>query len=188
MKKILSILLLSTIVACNNEPTTEKKIIVSLPSTNSDTVNNVFAKVLASYYSLKDNFIKENDTLINQSAQKLALQIVLLDSLQTNVDSLKQTKLIELSANINSEIKGLLGEKMIEEKRKSFQMLGNQLYDLIKLMNYNKETIYHQYCPMAFKDTIGAAWLSNVADIKNPYLPKKMLTCGEVTDTLNFNQ
>jgi hypothetical protein len=36
---------------------------------------------------------------------------------------------------------------------------------------------------MAF-DNKGAHWLSNNPEIKNPYFGKKMLECGEVTDTL----
>ncbi|HQE11916.1 MAG TPA: hypothetical protein PLQ78_04150 [Flavipsychrobacter sp.] len=43
--------------------------------------------------------------------------------------------------------------------------------------------VYRQYCPMAFNDK-GAYWLSNEEKIMNPYFGKKMLTCGEVTDTL----
>jgi hypothetical protein len=36
---------------------------------------------------------------------------------------------------------------------------------------------------MAFDDK-GAYWLSAESEIKNPYFGKKMLECGEVTDSL----
>ncbi|MFM9735850.1 hypothetical protein, partial [Streptomyces niveiscabiei] len=80
---------------------------------------------------------------------------------------------------IAAELKGLLGEKDREEKRKAFQMASEQLYDFIRTVQYDREVVYHEYCPMAFNDQ-GATWLSNSSDIKNPYLPKKMLHCGEV--------
>ncbi len=38
---------------------------------------------------------------------------------------------------------------------------------------------------MAFNDA-GAYWLSKTSDIKNPYYGKKMLTCGEVKDSIDF--
>ena len=38
---------------------------------------------------------------------------------------------------------------------------------------------------MAFNDA-GAYWLSAASDIKNPYFGKKMLTCGEVKDSIDF--
>jgi Cu(I)/Ag(I) efflux system membrane fusion protein len=37
---------------------------------------------------------------------------------------------------------------------------------------------------MALHDT-GAFWLSQEADIKNPYFGKEMLECGETVDSLN---
>ncbi|MFX4520371.1 hypothetical protein ABTA72_19455, partial [Acinetobacter baumannii] len=60
-----------------------------------------------------------------------------------------------------------------------------QLYDFIRTVQYDREVVYHEYCPMAFNDQ-GATWLSNSSDIKNPYLPKKMLHCGEVKDSIDL--
>jgi len=61
------------------------------------------------------------------------------------------------------------------------------LYDLIKSVRFDKQIIYLEHCPMAFNQT-GANWLSNTPDIKNPYIPKKMIDCGEVLDTLDFTK
>jgi hypothetical protein len=78
-----------------------------------------------------------------------------------------------------------LGEKTLEGKRKSFQMISDQLYDLVRTVRYDRSVIYHDYCPMAFNDQ-GANWLSNTRDIRNPYIPKKMINCGEVKDSIDF--
>jgi Cu(I)/Ag(I) efflux system membrane fusion protein len=86
---------------------------------------------------------------------------------------------------VSSEAKALVGEKGLEAKRKSFQMISDAMYDLVRTVRYDKETVYHQFCPMAF-DNAGAHWLSSTADIKNPYFGKKMLTCGEVKDSIDF--
>jgi hypothetical protein len=44
-------------------------------------------------------------------------------------------------------------------------------------------TLYKQYCPMAFGNK-GGYWLSDVAEIRNPYFGDKMLTCGTVAETI----
>jgi Fe-S oxidoreductase len=113
----------------------------------------------------------------------------------TDADSLKLGELkadsaIVLTArsgaeSMSDELKGLLGEKVIEEKRKSFYTLSEQLYDLIRTVQYDKGVVYHENCPAAFNNA-GATWLSNVRDSKNPYLPVTKPDCGEVTDSLNF--
>jgi Cu(I)/Ag(I) efflux system membrane fusion protein len=64
-------------------------------------------------------------------------------------------------------------------------MISDNMYDLVRTVRYDRAAIYHQYCPMAFNDA-GGYWLSSSSDIKNPYYGKKMLTCGEVKDTLDF--
>ncbi len=44
-------------------------------------------------------------------------------------------------------------------------------------------TLYKQFCPMAFGNK-GGYWLSDVAEIRNPYFGDKMLTCGTVAETI----
>jgi Cu(I)/Ag(I) efflux system membrane fusion protein len=79
----------------------------------------------------------------------------------------------------------LLGEKELEKKRESFEMVSNAFYDMVRVVKPTGATIYYQYCPMAFNDK-GAYWLSNADSIMNPYFGKKMLTCGEVKETLKY--
>ncbi|MCW3110264.1 MAG: hypothetical protein JWQ09_4770, partial [Segetibacter sp.] len=86
---------------------------------------------------------------------------------------------------VSSEAKALAQEKDIEAKRKSFQMISDAMYDLVRTIRFDKEVVYHQFCPMAFNDA-GAYWLSATSDVKNPYFGKKMLTCGEVKDSIDF--
>jgi Cu(I)/Ag(I) efflux system membrane fusion protein len=64
-------------------------------------------------------------------------------------------------------------------------MISDNIYDLVRSVRYDQQIVYHQYCPMAFNDA-GAYWLSNTSDIENPYFGKKMLTCGEIKDSVDF--
>ena len=188
MKKYIIYAFLLVLAACSNEEKEKASDQPQVPlakSANSAGFNQSFSRMLDDYYSLKDNFVAEKDSLIASSARSLIFSV---DSLQIN--ELKADSNIIATAEtytqgISSELKGLLGEKGIEAKRKSFQMVSDQLYDLVRTVQYDKAIVYHQFCPMAFNDQ-GANWLSNSSDIRNPYIPKKMLTCGEVKDSIDF--
>jgi len=66
----------------------------------------------------------------------------------------------------------------IEHQREHFDMLSKDMYDMVKAFGAT-QTLYNDYCPM-YNDKKGATWLSETKEIKNPYLGKKMPTCGEV--------
>ncbi len=111
-----------------------------------------------------------------------------LDSLpvqQTVADSTWIVQLKEAAGSISAELAGLVGEKDLEGKRTSFQMVSDMLFDLVKTTGLKGKTVYRQYCPMAFNDQ-GAYWLSDKEEILNPYFGDKMLHCGDVTDTLSY--
>jgi hypothetical protein len=156
-------------------------------SANSAAFNQSFGLLLTHYYALKEDFVTENLADITLAANKLMTSA---DSLQLNelkADSNIVNTAKIYSLGISSELKGLLGEKDLEAKRKSFQMVSDQLYDLVRTVRYDQAVVYHDYCPMAFNDQ-GANWLSSTAAIRNPYIPKKMITCGEVKDSIDFRQ
>lgn len=154
-------------------------------SANSALFNESFGNMLDDYYSLKDNFVAEKDSLITRYAKSMLTSVDSLPLNELKADSNIVATAETYTQGISSELKGLLGEKGIEEKRKSFQLVSDQLYDLVRTVQYDKAIVYHQFCPMAFNDQ-GANWLSNSSDIRNPYIPKKMLTCGEVKDSIDF--
>ena len=188
MKNIALLLLLGLLVACGSNPPKEEKQ-ANLPITSGVSVNTAqfnaqFNLFLYSYYDLKDAFIKEDIPAINKAADSLSISIKAIPLTELKADSTQKSAQI-LIQSIQAELIGLKGETDIEEKRKAFQMIGEQLLVLIQMVRYDYEIIYNQYCPMAMENN-GATWLSNSADIQNPYLPKTMLECGEVKDTLNF--
>jgi hypothetical protein len=112
----------------------------------------------------------------------------MMDADSLNLQELKADSNVVITAksfaqSISADLKGLVGEKTLENKRKSFQIVSDQLFDLARTIQYDNVKVYQQNCPMAFGD-IDANWLSKSSDIQNPYLPKKMLTCGEVKDSI----
>jgi hypothetical protein len=154
---------------------------------NSDIVNYGIVGIVNEYYAIKDAFVLENDAIINQHALAMQKGIDTLDLKSVQGTNLEKDKNTQLISEIVAALKTLLNEKEIDAKRKPFQTISDKLYDLIKSVRFDKQIIYLEHCPMAFNQT-GANWLSNTPDIKNPYIPKKMIDCGEVLDTLDFTK
>ncbi|HSP40424.1 MAG TPA: DUF3347 domain-containing protein, partial [Gillisia sp.] len=86
----------------------------------------------------------------------------------------------ELSSESGPMAKG----ENITDIRNSFIELSKTMIGMVKSFELPNETIYVQFCPMANSDK-GAEWLSRSSEIANPYYGSAMLTCGEVTETLN---
>ncbi len=71
----------------------------------------------------------------------------------------------------------------IEVQRTVYSTLSNDFIVLVKKAGLSGGALYVDYCPMAL-DNKGAYWLSANKDIRNPYFGDKMMTCGEVKETI----
>ncbi|TDD97879.1 DUF3347 domain-containing protein [Flavobacterium cellulosilyticum] len=70
----------------------------------------------------------------------------------------------------------------IEHQREHFVMLSKDMNDLIKTFGAGQK-LYQDFCPMA-DDGKGAIWISEIKEIKNPYLGSKMPKCGVIKEEL----
>lgn len=91
---------------------------------------------------------------------------------------------VKNGAKALNEAKMVAGAKNIEESRKMFAALSNEMLELIKANKLTMGAIYVEYCPMA-DGKAGASWLSNEAAIMNPYYGEKMMKCGSVKETID---
>ena len=71
----------------------------------------------------------------------------------------------------------------IESQRREYAQLSHTLISLVKESGTNSDEVYVDICPMAMNDK-GAFWLSSTKNIRNPYYGDKMLTCGQVKETI----
>jgi membrane fusion protein, copper/silver efflux system len=68
----------------------------------------------------------------------------------------------------------------MEVLRETFRLLSSHLIEAVERFGI-KGVVYHQYCPMEQAD-----WLSNESEIRNPYDPERMPSCGEVIKRIEF--
>jgi hypothetical protein len=179
--------------SCSNAGTSPK-------TATGDTVNNVakgppqsklkedgtqkLMAVVTSYYALKNAMVATKADDAGKAATQLATAT---DSLQSYMqkDSVNMAALKPYADTIitQSTLAATISDPSCEKQRIAFGSISSALYGILKKADLQNANIYHEYCPMAFNEK-GATWLSNESDIKNPYFGKKMMECGEVTDSL----
>lgn len=160
---------------------------------NSGAFNNAFAGLMNDYYSLKAALVDWDTLKADEAAYAIAAKADSLPLGQLKADTAIVETARSLAVSMVGEAKGLIGETGIEARRRSFNMLTEELYNLIRTVRCGAGTIYHMRCPMAFKDSEEGYWLSNSPAIINPYLgnkhpvyKSKMLGCGEITDSIDL--
>lgn len=175
-------------VSCNDQQQpaatvkAEQPAAPAAPSSNLDQrgTDNLLS-LISSYYELKD-------ALVATDAQKA-------DVAASHVLSAAETMRHELG-NTNEPIRATLDSVMTQsegivntkdetcdKKRAIFEQVGDQVFAIAQQAGLKNARVYRQFCPMAFDDK-GAYWMSHEEEIRNPYLPKTMLHCGEVQDSL----
>lgn len=162
---------------------------------NTGVFNTAFSKVLGDYYLLKDSLVEWDTTGVDNKALDLARKTDSLPFREIKADSILVVTAKNLAQSVANEARGLAAEKSIEQKRRAFNMLTDEMYNLVLTVHYEGQIIYHIRCPMAFNGSEEGFWLANSSRILNPYMgrrhPKfgaKMLGCGEITDSIDFTK
>ncbi|MBS1782480.1 MAG: DUF3347 domain-containing protein [Bacteroidetes bacterium] len=188
-QSVFTVLLFCTcgsLLSCSNnqtkeEKTTETQPVALVPQSKLDSVGtSLLMTSVGNYYELKDALVATDAAKSDVAAQKLIASIADLHG------KVKDSSLSLQLDTINLESKALIAETndpKTDKKRVHFEKVSNAMFTLLRAADLKNAGIYRQHCPMAFNDK-GAYWLSNETEIKNPYFGKKMLECGEVTDSL----
>ncbi|MGY6523541.1 MAG: efflux RND transporter periplasmic adaptor subunit [Mongoliitalea sp.] len=154
------------------------------PQVKTIEVSEEFKKQLTTfiqrYLPIKDALVQSNAQATQQAVNPAKTSLASVDS------KLLDGKALEIWNKLLTPIRGSLDKiaqsSNVEEQRKQFEILSDNLIDAVEYFGIVENTIYRQYCPMAFKDQ-GAYWLSSEKEIRNPYFGDMMLTCGEVKET-----
>jgi len=141
--------------------------------------------VVTDYYVLKNAMVAANAGDAAKAATQLAASATNLQTYLQKDSSVGIAALKPYTDTIiaQSKLTATLTDPTCEKQRAAFGPISSSLYSVLKTVEVKNSGIYHEYCPMAFNDK-GATWLSAESEIKNPYFGKKMMECGEVTDSL----
>ncbi|KFF02667.1 DUF3347 domain-containing protein [Flavobacterium reichenbachii] len=129
------------------------------------------------YLALKNSLIVSDSVaaVTNAGALKKSLSNFKFKKLtleQMNEATKTRKEVMDLAAEVTAT-------KNINKQRKIVQQLSVKFWDLAPKFKAEDSTLYLHVCPMT-----GAVWTSDSKEIKNPYYPKNMLTCGEVKASL----
>ncbi len=160
---------------------------------HSEKFNGAVAAAMTAYFDMKAAFVDADTTKAKADCKKF---LVLLDSiplteLKKDTISIYETASANL-ADVKMNGESLLKQTDITEMRQDFRGISDVMFpSFFKAINYEGEKLYLQNCPMAFGEGKDANWISNSAEIVNPYLGKNhpefkggMLHCGDVKDSI----
>ena len=159
---------------------------------HSDTFNLAVANAMGAYFDMSAAFVDADIAKVKTSAGKFIqlLDTIPMDELKNDTANIYAVAMGTFKG-IKSNAQSILAMTDIQEMRKDFSMVSENLYPFFKIINYEGEKMYWQNCPMAFGDEKEANWLSKTKEVINPYLGKNhpefkatMLHCGMVKDTI----
>jgi hypothetical protein len=141
--------------------------------TATTSVNNV----ITAYLGVKNALITGNNNAAKSSARELLAAINTVPAKQFTPE--QNTLWAAYTDKLQFDSRHISESAAIDHQREHFTSLSKNMFELVKGLKLNTNTLYEQYCPMK-----KATWLSESAAIKNPYYGNQMLTCGKTTETL----
>lgn len=177
----------------NNRSSMMNRILLGVESKDSefstpDFSNETPATFKAQLKTAVDSYLKLKDALVSSKSDEAQKQATLTQKSLGKVD-MKLLKgqshmyWMEKSDELKNAIQKIISGKNIDSQRASFDELSLAIINTAQAFGITSEKLYIQYCPMADNNN-GAYWLSKQDKIRNPYFGEKMLTCGEVKDSI----
>jgi hypothetical protein len=133
--------------------------------------------VVTAYLGLKNALIADNNAVAKTKAASLLAAITAVPVGQFTPE--QKTLWTAYTNKLQFDSRHISESAAIDHQREHFTSLSKNMFELVKGLKLNTNTLYEQYCPMK-----KATWLSESAAIKNPYYGSQMLTCGKTTETL----
>ncbi len=150
--------------------------------TNTDTTAATPAnEIVSGYLHIKNALTNDDGNDAANGGKEIVTAIAKLDKASLNEQQKKVYDNVADDVKENAEHIGDNAGK-IGHQREHFDMLSQDMYELVKAFG-GGQTLYKDFCPM-YNNNKGAIWLSETKEIKNPYLGKKMPTCGSVKEEI----
>lgn len=152
----------------------------------SPTFTKVDAATAGYIKTVVDHYLHIKNALANDNESEAANGAKMLSETLAKVDKSfftpEEKKIYDESEEDLKEHAEHISKSKVDHQREHFTMISEDIYSLVKAFGGGK-TLYHDHCPMANKGK-GAMWVSEIAEIKNPYMGKEMPTCGSVEEKI----
>ncbi len=134
-----------------------------------------------------DFYLKMKDALVSADSKAAAkVGAEMLSSIKAvKVDNIPAAMANDWNSNrqqLESAMQNLSKQVNIDAQRQLFMTLSPVMLKIAKAAGY-QEPLYYQFCPMA-NNGKGANWISQFAEIKNPFYGSMMLNCGQTVETI----
>ncbi|MBI4645966.1 MAG: efflux RND transporter periplasmic adaptor subunit [Bacteroidia bacterium] len=165
----------------NRNKETKNEVIPDYRNQTSAKLAEQLNSIFNAYIPLKDKLVASDAKGAFTEAQNLVKKIESTDMILFSGDTHEywNTK----NNSVLTSLKEIEQSSSIDEIRKSFILVSENLIKIFKAFGTGNNKAYIQFCPMANKK-IGACWLSSEKLIQNPFYGNMMLTCGETRDTI----
>jgi hypothetical protein len=167
-----------------------KKIILGLAiaaatlttSSGTDAKTTISIKeIVSAYLQMKNAFTEDNSSGAATAGKKLEAAFKNFDKSALTSAQKKIYEEVEADAREHAEHIGKNGGN-IAHQREHFELLSKDIYDLVKAFG-GGQVLYKDFDPMYNKGK-GAFWISEIKEIKNPYMGKAMLNSGSVKEEI----
>lgn len=152
----------------------------SATKTGKETASSI-GSIVNGYLQIKNALANDDGMEAANGGNALTTAFKSFDESSLTADKKKTFEDIKDDAGEHAEHIGKNGDN-IKHQREHFEMLSKDIYDLVKTFG-GGQPLYYDNCEM-YNDNKGANWISETKEIKNPYLGKKMPTCGTVKEEL----
>jgi hypothetical protein len=165
----------------NNKDSVTPSVAVNTVSKSSITTK----EIVADYLDLKNALTNDNGKEAADAANGIKAS---LEKMNTGSFTPDQKKTYEdVKDDLKEHAEHIASNSTnISHQREHFDMMSQDMIDLVKSTG-STQTLYKDFCPM-YNNNKGASWLSETKEIKNPYLGKKMHTCGEVKEEIKAKE
>ena len=163
--------------AKKNDSTRSNTPVVKTELKNPGPVNDV----ISGYLKIKNALTNDNGKVAATGGKEISEAINKIDEASITAEQKKVFDAVKDDIQEHGEHISLNSSK-IAHQREHFDMLSDDIYSFVKTFG-SSQTLYKDNCPM-YSQGQGADWLSEIKEIKNPYLGKKMITCGSVKEEI----
>jgi hypothetical protein len=150
---------------------------ILLATFSAKAANPSLSQLLSLYYDVKNALVNSDAGTASTKAAEFVKTINSVDMSTLSADEHKA--FMPLHAKLSADADAIAKSTDLNAQREKFKTLSSNIYTLAKAVKLSTDPVYQLYCPMQ-----KSYWLSGEAVVKNPYYGKKMLTCGNESETI----